>query len=325
MKLMVIGASRGLGRAFVEGLCSAGDTVIGVSRNRPRDIECPEGVTLQWIEADLSQPTVAADHIAAQAPADLDVLIHNLGIWEQTAFSDEYAFLDETDAALTQLVDVNITATLVLLQRLLPRVLGAPRPQLVLTGSTSALPRSGRPEVAFGASKFALNGIADALREGFRDRRLAVTSLQLGYLNTDDALSVPVAEAAARGDGELVPVHDVVAMVRALLQLSPSGFVRELVLPAIADPRYDHACAGQARTLRATGTRARWRSARSPSRGQTAGHGRTPCMPGPAPFSKRRAMPPPLRQGRPWTTCARRHGRRRRPPSPYSRQCGMRA
>ena len=228
MKLMVIGASRGLGRAFVEGLCSAGDTVVGVSRNRPRDIECPEGVTLQWIEADLSQPTLAANQIAAQAPADLDVLIHNLGIWEQTAFSDEYAFLDETDAALT----------LVLLQRLLPRVLGAPRPQLVLTGSTSALPRSGRPEVAFGASKFALNGIADALREGFRDRRLAVTSLQLGYLNTDDALSVPVEEAAARGDGELVPVHDVVAMVRALLQLSPSGFVRELVLPAIADPRY---------------------------------------------------------------------------------------
>ncbi|KAG1439540.1 hypothetical protein G6F57_019362 [Rhizopus arrhizus] len=123
-------------------------------------------------------------------------------------------------------------------RRLLPRVLNAARPQLVLTGSTSALPRSGRPEVAFGASKFALNGIAEALREGFRERRLAVTSLQLGYLNTDDALSVPVADAAARGEGGLVPVHDVGAMVRALLQLSPSGFVRELVLPAIADPRY---------------------------------------------------------------------------------------
>ena len=231
MKLMVIGASRGLGRAFVEGLCGPGDTVVGVSRGRPRDLACPEGVELQWIEADLSRPTDAADHIAAQAPADIDVLIHNLGIWEDKAFSDEYAFLDESDAALAQLVDVNITATLMLLQRLLPRVLNAARPQLVLTGSTSALPRSG-------ASKFALNGIADALREGFRERRLAVTSLQLGYLNTDDALSVPVADAAARGEGGLVPVHDVVTMVRALLQLSPSGFVRELVLPAIADPRY---------------------------------------------------------------------------------------
>jgi NAD(P)-dependent dehydrogenase (short-subunit alcohol dehydrogenase family) len=238
MKLMVIGASKGLGRAFVEGLCQPGDTVIGVSRTRPTQLDCGEGVDLHWIEADLSQPARAAVSIAAQAPPDLDVLIHNLGIWEETAFSDDYDFLNESDSALAQLVDVNITATLLLLKQLLPRVLGGRRPQLVLTGSTSALPRSGRPEVAFGASKFALNGIADALREGFRQQRLAVTTLQLGYLNTDDALSVPLQRAAARGNGEYVPVHDVVSMVRALLQLSPSSFVRELVLPAIADPRY---------------------------------------------------------------------------------------
>lgn len=238
MKLVVIGASKGLGRAFVEGLCRPGDTVIGVSRTRPTQLDCSEGVDLHWIEADLSQPARAAASIAAQAPPDLDVLIYNLGIWEETAFSDEYDFLNESDSALAQLVDVNITATLLLLKQLLPRVLGGRRPQLVLTGSTSALPRSGRPEVAFGASKFALNGIADALREGFRQQRLAVTTLQLGYLNTEDALSVPLQRAAARGNGEYVPVHDVVSMVRALLQLSPSSFVRELVLPAIADPRY---------------------------------------------------------------------------------------
>lgn len=238
MKLMVIGASKGLGRAFVEGLCQPGDTVIGVSRTRPTQLDCDEGVDLHWIEADLSQPARAAASIAAQAPPDLDVLIHNLGIWEETAFSDDYDFLNESDSALAQLVDVNITATLLLLKQLLPRVLGGRRPQLVLTGSTSALPRSGRPEVAFGASKFALNGIADALREGFRQQRLAVTTVQLGYLNTDDALSVPLQQAAARGNGKYVPLHDVVAMVRALLQLSPSSFVRELVLPAIADPRY---------------------------------------------------------------------------------------
>ncbi|MEN5272851.1 SDR family oxidoreductase [Stenotrophomonas lactitubi] len=238
MKLMVIGASKGLGRAFVEGLCQPGDTVIGVSRTRPTQLDCGEGVDLHWIEADLSQPARAVASIAAEAPADLDVLIHNLGIWEETAFSDDYDFLNERDSALAQLVDVNITATLLLLKQLLPRVLGGRRPQLVLTGSTSALPRSGRPEVAFGASKFALSGIADALREGFRQQWLAVTTLQLGYLNTDDALSVPLQQAAARGNGAYVPVHDVVAMVRALLQLSPSSFVRELVLPAIADPRY---------------------------------------------------------------------------------------
>lgn len=136
------------------------------------------------------------------------------------------------------MVDVNITATLLLLRRLVPRLLASSRPQLVLTGSTSALRGSGRPEVVFGASKSALNGIADAMRESYRDSRLAVTSLQLGYLNTDDPLATPRDAAAARGQGGLVPVHDVVAMVRPLLRLSDTSFVRELVLPALLDARF---------------------------------------------------------------------------------------
>lgn len=32
MNILVVGASRGLGRAFVEGLGAAGDRIVGVSR-----------------------------------------------------------------------------------------------------------------------------------------------------------------------------------------------------------------------------------------------------------------------------------------------------
>lgn len=238
LKIMVVGASRGLGRALVEGLCQMGDTVIGVSRARPVGLVVPAGVELQWIAADMASPAMAVDQIAAQAPAALDVLIYNLGVWEDKAFSDDYAFLADADEAITRMVDINISATLLLLKRLVPRLLLSRKPQLILTGSTSGLRQSGRPEVTFSASKFALNGMADALRESFRDQGLAVTSLQLGYLNTDDALSVPRAEAAAHGAGELVPVHDVVAVVRTLLRLSDASFVRELVMPAIRDARF---------------------------------------------------------------------------------------
>ncbi|KAF1013405.1 MAG: hypothetical protein GAK31_03554 [Stenotrophomonas maltophilia] len=49
---------------------------------------------------------------------------------------------------------------------------------------------------------------------------------------------MPREQAALRGDGSLVPVHDVVAVVRCLLALSDASFVRELVMPAIADPRF---------------------------------------------------------------------------------------
>ncbi|KIC83412.1 MULTISPECIES: SDR family NAD(P)-dependent oxidoreductase [Pseudomonas] len=238
MKTMIIGASRGLGRALLEGLGKPGDTLIGVSRKQPKDLALAPGIDLYWIDADLSEPVAAVARIADRTPVDLDVLIYNVGIWEEHAFSEHYAFSEDSDESITRLVEVNVTATLLLLKRLIPRLLGAPRPQLILTGSTSALRQSGRPEVAFGASKFALNGMADALREGFRDDNLAVTVLQLGYLNTDDALSTPLVQAAARGERRWVPVHDVVTMVDALLRLSGASFVRELILPAIGDERF---------------------------------------------------------------------------------------
>lgn len=238
MRILIVGASKGLGRALAEGLGQDAEMIIGVSRKAPTDLTVAPSCALRWIEADLSDPEAAAARIAEQAPAELDAILYNVGVWEDKAFTDDYDFLADSPQQIARLLDINITGTILLLQRLIPRLLGRAKPQLVLTGSTSGLPRSGRPEVAFGASKAALSGIADALRERFRAQRLAVTCLQLGYLNTEDGLAVARDEASRRGEGTLAPVHDVVAMVRALLSLSDAAFVRELVLPAILDERF---------------------------------------------------------------------------------------
>lgn len=251
MTILIIGASRGLGRALADGLTAAGHKVCGVARTVPAGAP-------GWIAADLSRPAEAARTIAAAAPELLDTVIWNVGVWEQTAFSDAYAFAADgdgdvgagagvragagadvdVDAEIEALIQTNVTAAILVLRRLLPGLLTQPQPRVIITGSTSGLRGSGRPEVAFGASKFAIHGIADALREGYREDRLAVTTMQLGYLNTDDGLDVPVADAAERGAGRLVPVHDVVRIVRALLELSPAAFVRDLTLPAILDARF---------------------------------------------------------------------------------------
>ena len=217
--IMIIGASRGLGRAFVEGLPDATDKVIGVSRGQPSGIKVQSGAELQWIEADMSNPMQAAQAISDRAPHDIDTLIYNVGIWEEEAFENSYQFEQDTDAQIIEMISVNITSTILLLKRLLPRLLNASKPQIILTGSTSALRQAGRPEVTFAASKHALNGIADSLREGYRKNNLAVTCLQLGYLNTDDALDVPLSEAVKNSEGHFIPVHDVVAVVRTLLNL----------------------------------------------------------------------------------------------------------
>ncbi|MBS4078227.1 SDR family oxidoreductase [Pseudomonas rustica] len=239
MNILVVGASKGLGRAFIEGLGNAGDTLIGVSRTRPQGLMAGAERSVRWIEADLMNPAKAAQEIEKAVKADgLDTLIYNLGIWEEFAFDSAYDFVESADDEVQAIVNCNITSTILLIKRLLPLLLKSPHPRIILTGSTSGLPQSGRTEVAFGASKFALRGIAETLREGYREQRLAVTCLNLGYLNTEDLLSTPINVAAQRGEGHLIPVHDVVEVVRMILSLSPASYVRELTLPAILDERF---------------------------------------------------------------------------------------
>jgi len=238
MKVMIVGASKGLGKAFVEGLCSDGDTLIGISRNKPTDLQLQASARIEWIEVDMSDSVRASNIIEQQAPNELDVIIYNLGVWEEHAFEDNYSFLDSSDDEIIHLIGVNITSAILLLKRLIPTLLKSSKPQIILTGSTSGLPQSGGVEVAFGASKFALRGIADALREGFREEKLAITCLQLGYLNTDDSISIPLQEACQRGNGHLIPLHDVVTITRALLSLSDCSYVKEVTLPAILDARF---------------------------------------------------------------------------------------
>lgn len=232
-RAVVVGASRGLGRALIEGLRSDGHDVLGISRRRPDGFDVSE-----WIEADLTDPVTAANSIDQELVGGVDTLICNVGIWEGDAFTSDYVFTDQSDVEMLEMINANVTGTILLLKRLIPRMIDRPRPRIILTGSTSGLPRSGRPEVAFGASKSAINGIADAVREGYRKDRLAVTVLHLGYLNTEDGLDVPRDIAAARGEGSLVPVHDVVDTVRSISSLSSSTSVWEVVLTAIDDPRF---------------------------------------------------------------------------------------
>ena len=238
MRILIVGASRGLGKALVEGLPGDNDTVVGISRNKPQDLQLQTEANVDWISVDMSKPIQASNIIEEQAPTELDVIIYNLGIWEEEAFSDSYKFLNSSDEEIISLIDTNITSAILLLKRLTPRLLKSKRPQIVLTGSTSGLPQSGRPEVAFGASKFALRGIADALREGFREEKLAVTCLQIGDLNTKDNISVPIDRACQRGNGSLIPLHDVVDLTRALLKISSSSYVNEIIIPPILDTRF---------------------------------------------------------------------------------------
>ena len=133
-----------------------------------RRLVCNAGADAQIIIADLSTP-LGIDKIVSSCTADqLDVLINNAGVSFVRPF--EKLTLDEWQKTLA----INVTAPFLLTQKLLPRMTSGS--SIVNILSVSA--RTGFPEwSSYCASKFALEGFSQSLREELRPRGIRVINI----------------------------------------------------------------------------------------------------------------------------------------------------
>ncbi|MDM1406779.1 SDR family oxidoreductase [Myroides sp. DF42-4-2] len=231
-KYLLYGISKGLGRAIAQGIPQETDVVYGVSRSKPVDL----APNTTWIQADLSQPTqavAAVRKVIADQP--LDYLIYNVGIWEQEAFEDTYDFEQSSETEIIQIIQTNVTACLLSLQAFIPHLKQSPNAKIILIGSTWGLENHKGREVAFSASKFALRGMVHALRESLREHSIGISVLNLGYLATEYDHRVAVEDVIAQTDGALIPLEDVLAAIRFVLQTSRATCVKEINMPAMKD------------------------------------------------------------------------------------------
>jgi short-subunit dehydrogenase len=225
-----VGASRGLGDALASGLPDAGDRVWLVSRTRPSSLELNDNVTRAWIPADLADPGSATVIASGFSGSSIDVLVYNAGVWERGAFEDA------SPEEISQIVQVNLASLLQLLRLLLPALISASAAKVFLIGSTCGLENEGTQGIAYAATKFAMRGVAHSLRELLRRHGIAVTCLSPGSV----ASAVPWTDgpdaALDRYQGRRMPVHDLVALLRCIRNLSPASCVKEVQMPAMADP-----------------------------------------------------------------------------------------
>ncbi|MCP1185914.1 SDR family oxidoreductase [Paenibacillus sp. 1781tsa1] len=233
--IIVFGASKGLGDAFVRGVPQSGDKVWVVSRSKPENLTVADGVQRIWIQADLSE-LQAAEHIASQLQGEtLDVLIYNVGIWEKEGFEAHYTFDRDEPADISQLIHVNVTSTIVCIQALLPHLRQSEAGKIILIGSTAGLSNAGSSQVSFVASKFAIRGVTEALREHTREDRIAVTCINPGELAAEIPYEDGMERALAEYDGTRIPLQDMVAIVRCIISLSKAACVKEINIPALTD------------------------------------------------------------------------------------------
>jgi NAD(P)-dependent dehydrogenase (short-subunit alcohol dehydrogenase family) len=176
--VLVTGAARGIGRATTLRLAKAGwDVTAGV--RRPEDGEelarnAPERITP--LELDITSD----DHIAAldgALPAALDAVVNNAGV----AVGGPIEAL--SIAELRQQLEVNIVGQAAVTQAVLPR-LRASHGRIVFVSSVSgrvATPLFG----AYNASKFGLEGMADALRMELAPWGIRVVLVEPAQTDTD--------------------------------------------------------------------------------------------------------------------------------------------
>ena len=233
--ILIVGASRGLGDALSRGLPQSGDTAWLVSRGKPQSLTQQDGVNRIWVEADLSSN--AASHRIAKALEGqrLDALIYNAGIWESTAFSDDYDFGAIAPIDHERIVQINLLSAIHCIHAVLPHLKQANHAKVILMGSISGVENTSSPEVAYIASKFGVRGITHALREHLRADGIAVSCINPGMIATEVPYEAGIEQALSQFNGTQIPVQDVVAIARCVLSLSHASCVKEIMMPALAD------------------------------------------------------------------------------------------
>lgn len=169
LRIVLTGASRGIGAEIARGLAPYAEWIclVGRDENALKSVQATLGDTKsEAIAGDVALNEVH-DRIVASVPGGgLDVLINNAGI-------SEFGSVEScTPASVEQLVAVNLLAPIILTQRLLPALKAKGDGQIINVGSTFSY--IGYPGFAvYSATKFGLRGFTESL-----DRELAGSSLR---------------------------------------------------------------------------------------------------------------------------------------------------
>lgn len=182
--VLISGASSGIGRACAVSLLQQGHTVIGLSRNCQQFTHDHSRFTA--FEIDLSDLASLAEHIkqlSKQFPA-IDAIIFSAGRG-QFASLEEFSFVQ-----IQELINLNFISQSFLAKGFLPALKRKSLADLIFIGSEAAL-NGNRKGSIYCASKFALRGFSQALRDECAKSSVRVSLINPGMVKTEffDTLS----------------------------------------------------------------------------------------------------------------------------------------
>lgn len=183
--VLLTGASEGIGRATALALAAEGATVVLTARSveKLREVAAEmeaKGAKAVIIPADLSDESERSRLVqeTIAAVGQIDILINNAGLGMETMVGS----IPLNDAR--QLFEVNFFAPLDLIQRFLPAMRERNAGQIVNISSIVGH-RATPNQAIYCASKYALNGLSDALRTELVGTKILVTDIYPGVTATN--------------------------------------------------------------------------------------------------------------------------------------------
>jgi short-subunit dehydrogenase len=232
MKVIITGATKGIGRAIAEAFAQEGADLA---------INARSATDLEQLQADFAKayPSIKvlcrttdmrnkaevhafADYIKSQW-GTLDVLVNNTGVFLPGEVSKE------EDGLLEQMIETNLYSAYHLTRALLP-LMHAQRQGHIFNmcsiASLIAYPNGG----SYSISKFALLGFSKVLREELKEKNIKVTAILPGATWSASWAGVDLPE------NRLMQASDIAKAVLGAYQMGPSAVVEEVVVrPMLGD------------------------------------------------------------------------------------------
>jgi short-subunit dehydrogenase len=214
-KILVTGASRGIGAAITRQLLEANCRVIALARDFSDWPPQTEG--MEMVSLDLARLQELPHQLGdlARNHRELDGLILNAG-YGQFGSLEEFSY-----PQIQQLVETNLLQHIYFARAFIPRFKKQGWGDLILIGSEAAL-SGGRKGAIYSACKFGLRGLAQSLRDECSASGVRVSLINPGMVDTAfyDGLDFAPGEAP---ENHLRP-DDVAQAVKLVLQ-APAGTV----------------------------------------------------------------------------------------------------
>ena len=232
MKIIITGATKGIGRAIAESFAAEGFDLAICSRSEAdlektatELLEKYDDIEVLMFPADLSKKKEVQDfgNFVTDQWKEIDILVNNAGVFLPGAIHKE------EDGILEKQIETNLYSAYHLTRSILPVMLEKKKGHIFNMCSIASLfayPNGG----SYSISKFALLGFSKVLREELKDKGIKVTSILPGATWSNSWAGADFPES------RLMQASDIASAVLGAWKMGDSAVVEEILIrPQLGD------------------------------------------------------------------------------------------